>query len=240
MDLPGYVALTRATGLLKTMQAVANNIANVSTTGFRREGVLFAEMVEALPAEGGSVAMTAARGRVTSDEQGALVETGGALDMAIEGTGYFTVLTPEGERLTRAGTFARSPDGEIVDPSGHPLLDEGGGPIVIPFEAQAVALAADGTLSVDGEPVARIGLVAVEDQTQLFREAGTLFRAEGEVVPTEEGRLVQGSLEQSNVNPVAEMARMIEVQRAYEYGQKLLDSEDGRIRLVVRTLGGQA
>lgn len=240
MDLPGYVALTRATGLLKTMQAVANNIANVSTTGFRREGVLFAEMVEALPAEGGSVAMTAARGRVTSQEQGALVETGGALDMAIEGEGYFTVLTPEGERLTRAGAFARSPDGEIVDPSGNPLLDEGGGPIVIPFEAEHVGLSADGTLSVDGEPVARIGLVSVEDQTQLFREANTLFRAEGDVTPVEDGRMVQGSLEQSNVNPVVEMARMIEVQRAYEYGQKLLDSEDGRIRLVVRTLGGQA
>ena len=240
MDLPGYVALTRATGLLKTMQAVANNIANVSTTGFRREGVLFAEMVEALPAEGGSVAMTAARGRVTSQEQGALVETGGSLDLAIEGEGYFTVLTAEGERLTRAGAFARSPDGEIVDPAGHPLLDEGGGPIVIPFEARSVGIASDGTLSVDGEPVARIGLVTVADQAQLFREAGTLFRAEGDVLPTEEGRLVQGSLEQSNVNPVAEMARMIEVQRAYEYGQKLLDSEDGRIRLVVRTLGGQA
>jgi flagellar L-ring protein precursor FlgH len=76
--------------------------------------VVFAEMVEALPAEGGSVAMTAARGRVTSDEQGALAETRGALDRAIEGEGYFTVLTPEGEPLTRAGAFARSPDGEIV------------------------------------------------------------------------------------------------------------------------------
>lgn len=128
MDLPGYVALTRATGLLKTMQAVANNIANVSTTGFRREGVLFAEMVEALPAEGGSVAMTAARGRVTSQEQGALVETGGALDMAIEGEGYFTVLTPEGERLTRAGAFARSPDGEIVDPRATRCSTRAAGP----------------------------------------------------------------------------------------------------------------
>lgn len=88
--------------------------------------------------------------------------------------------------------------------------------------------------------MARIGLVSVEDQTQLFREANTLFRAEGDVTPVEDGRMVQGSLEQSNVNPVVEMARMIEVQRAYEYGQKLLDSEDGRIRLVVRTLGGQA
>jgi hypothetical protein len=82
-------------------------------------------MVEALPAEGGSVAMTAARGRVTSDEQGALAETRGALDRAIEGEGYFTVLTPEGEPLTRAGAFARSPDGEIVVASSSPGTSRG-------------------------------------------------------------------------------------------------------------------
>lgn len=239
MDLPGYVALTRASGLLKTMQVVANNIANVSTTGFRREATVFAEMIEALPAEGGSIAMTAARGRYTADEQGALVQTGGALDIAIEGEGYFTVLTPQGERLTRAGAFSRNAEGEVVDPAGNPLLDEGGGPIVVPFEAKSIGLASDGTLSVDGEPVARIGLVTVEDQTQLFREANTHFRAESATIPVEEPRMVQGSLEQSNVNAVAEMARMIEVQRAYEYGQKLMDSEDSRIRLVVRVLGGQ-
>jgi flagellar basal-body rod protein FlgF len=237
MDLPGYVALTRQTGLLKEMQSVANNIANITTTGFRREGVVFAEMVEALPAEGGSVAMTAARGRYTDDIQGALVQTGGTLDLAIEGEGFFTVLTPEGERLTRAGAFTRNADGEIVNMDGHRLLDEGAGPIQVPFEAESISVAADGTLSVDGAPVARIGLVTVEDNTRVFREGGVLFRAEAGTVPLEDGRVVQGFLEQSNVNAVAEMARMILVQRAYEYGQKLMDQEDARIRQVVRTLG---
>jgi flagellar basal-body rod protein FlgF len=236
MDLAGYVALTRSSGLLKEMQAVANNIANLSTTGFRREGVVFAEMVEALPAEGGSVAMTAARGRWADESPGALEETGGALDLAIEGEGFFTVMTPQGERLTRAGAFARNADGEIVDPSGNALLDEGGGPIVIPFEAEHVAVAADGTLSVDGEPAAKIGLVTVEDRATLFREGGVTFRAEAGTVPLADGRVVQGFLEGSNVNAVGEMARMIEVQRAYEYGQKLMDQEDDRIRQVVRTL----
>lgn len=240
MDLAGYVALTRQSGLLKEIQSVANNIANISTTGFRREGVIFAEMVEALPTEGGSVAMTAARGRYTEDLQGALVETGGTLDLAIEGDGFFTVMTPQGERLTRAGAFTRNADGEVVDPDGNALLDEGGGAIVIPFEARDVGVASDGTLSVNGEPVAKVGLVAVEDQTRLFREGGVRFRAEGGVAPLENGRVVQGFLEQSNVNAVSEVARMIMVQRAYEYGQKLTDQEDDRIRLVVRTLGQQA
>ena len=237
MDLPGYVALTRTSGLLKEMQSVANNIANLSTTGFRREGVIFAEMVEALPAEGGSVAMTAARARFTDATQGALVQTGGALDLAIEGEGWFTVLTPTGERLTRAGAFARDGEGTVVTPDGHPLLDEGGGPIAIPFEAREIGVGPDGTLSVDGAPVARIGLVAVEDATKLFREGSVLFRAEGGTAPLEDGRVLQGFLEQSNVNAVSEMARMILVQRAYEHGQKLMDQEDERIRLVVRTLG---
>ncbi len=240
MDLAGYVALTRQSGLAKELQSVANNIANLSTTGYRREGVIFAEAVEALPVEGGSVAMTEARARYTDTLQGSLDQTGGKLDLAIEGNGYFTVMTPQGERLTRAGAFTRNADGVVVNMDGHPLLDEGGGEITIPFEAKSVGVAADGTLSVDGAPAARIGLVDVADQTSLFREAGVLFRADAGTEPVEDGRIVQGFLEQSNVNPVAEMARMVEVQRAYEYGQKLMDQEDDRIRLVVRTLGQQA
>lgn len=238
MDLAGYVALTRQSGLAKEMQSVANNIANLSTTGFRREGMLFAEEVEALPAEGNSVAMTAARARFTDETQGALRETNGRLDMAIEGEGFFTLLTPKGDRLTRAGAFTRDAEGRIVNPEGYPLLDEGGGPIVIPFEARDIGIGADGTISADGQPRAKVGLVTVEDQTKLFREAGVLFRAEGGTIPVENGRVLQGFIEQSNVNPIGEIARMIEVQRAYEYGQKLMDQEDERIRLVVRVLGG--
>ena len=239
MDLAGYVALTRQSGLAKELQSVANNIANVSTTGYRREGLLFAEEVKALPVEGGSVAMTAARARYTDELQGALVETGGTLDLAVEGEGYFTVMTPQGERLTRAGAFTRNADGIVVTMDGHPLLDEGGGEITIPFEARNVAVSADGSVSVDGAPVARVGLVTFEDSTRLFREAGVLFRADAEPMPVEDGRVVQGFLEQSNVSPVAEMARMIEVQRAYEYGARLMDQEDERIRQVVRVLGQQ-
>ena len=149
-------------------------------------------------------------------------------------------MTAEGERLTRAGAFTRNADGVVVNMDGHPLLDEGGGEITIPFEAKSVGVAADGTLSVDGAPAARIGLVDVADQTSLFREAGVLFRADAGTEPVEDGRIVQGFLEQSNVNPVGELARMVEVQRAYEYGQKLMDQEDERIRKVVSTLGQQA
>ena len=237
MDLAGYVALTRQSGLLKEMQSVANNIANLSTTGFRREGVLFAESIRALPTEGGSVAMTEARGRWTNEGQGVLQQTDGVLDLAIEGEGFFRVMTPAGERLTRAGAFTRNGEGDVVNADGHLLLDEGGGPINIPFEAEAIAVGADGTLAINGQPAGLIGVVTAEDATSLFRETGVLFRYDGEVAPAEGSQIIQGFLEASNVNAVSEMARMIEVQRAYEYGQKLLDQEDERIRGAVRTLG---
>jgi flagellar basal-body rod protein FlgF len=239
MDLAGYVSLTRQAGLNKEMQTVANNIANISTTGYQREGVVFAEMVQALPVEGGSVAMTDARGRFTDLIQGTLVPTGGTLDFAIEGEGYFSVMTPNGERLTRAGAFTRDANGQVVNMDGHQLLDEGGGPILIPFEMTNISLSSDGTLSGDGQPVAQLGLKLPTDPTTVFREAGVLFRADGEVVPVEPGQsnIVQGFVEQSNVNAVSEMTHLIEVQRAYESGQKLLEQEDERIKQVVQVLG---
>lgn len=239
MDVAGYVALTRQSGLDKELQTVANNVANVSTTGYQRAGVIFAEMVEALPTEGGSVAMTAARGRYVDQLQGALSPTGGPLDIAIEGEGYFTVMTPQGERLTRAGTFTRDANGQVVNLDGYQLLDEGGGPVLIPFEVANINLSTDGTMSGDGQPIAQLGLVVPDDPTTVFREAGVLFRVDGGVTPVEPGQsnFVQGFVEQSNVNAVSEMAHLIEVQRAYEMGQKLMEQEDERIRQVVQVLG---
>ena len=234
------------------VEVISHNLANMSTTAYnarraefsdlhyqqiQRPGTINSADGAVLPA-GVQLGLGVRAAAVSMQvAQGSVAETGGALDLAIEGEGYFTVQTPEGERLTRAGAFMRDADGQIVNADGHLLLDEGGGPILVPLDAQTVSLAADGTLSADGLPVAQLGLVRVEDPTKLFREAGVLFRADADPVPVEDPRVVQGFLEQSNVSAVAEMARMIEVQRAYEYGQKLMDQEDERIRLVVRVLG---
>lgn len=237
MDTSGYVALSRQSGLFREMQAVANNIANSSTHGFRREGVIFAEMVSTLPVEGGSVAMTTPRARFTADAQGGLVSTGGTFDIALEGDGFFMVETPAGLRLTRAGSFSPNVDGELVNPLGHRLLDGGEAPIFVPPDAASISIAADGTMSADGQPVAQLGVVQITDPNVLFREGGVLFRPEAPLEPVEGTAVLQGYLEKSNVNPVTELARMIEVQRSYELGQKLMEKEDERIRAVTRTLG---
>lgn len=239
MDNPGYIGVTRMTGLLDELRVVANNIANVSTTGFRAENLVFAEVLAEADVDGGALAMAAPRAHYTDEVGGALRATGNAFDLAIEGDGYFQVQTPEGLRLTRAGSFLRGPGGELVTPQGHPVMNEGGAPIQIPVGATDVVISDDGSISANGQPLDRVGLFRVSAEETL-RQEGVLFRADEGVEPDLDSRVRQGFIEGSNVNPMREMARLIELQRAYEQGQSFLDLENERQREAVRTLGRTA
>lgn len=236
MDSIGYATLARMIGLSREMDAVANNIANMSTTGFRREGMAFAEFIQDVGPGEPSLSMGTPVARLTDLAQGNLSRTNGTFDIAIEGPGFFMIASPEGERLTRAGAFSPNDAGELVTPDGYPLLDEGGAPVFVPPDAASIAIAADGTLSADGNPLGRIGLFVPVDPLDLTRQAGVAFDAPGGVQPVEDARMLQGFIEESNVNPVVEIARMIEVQRAYELGQGFMDKEDERVRTALRTL----
>lgn len=235
MDAAGYTTLTRQSGLMREMQVVANNIANISTTGFRREGVVFEEYISGMQS-GPSLSMATGDGRVVDLSQAGISPTGGTFDFAIQGEGFFQIETPDGPRLTRAGSFTPSATGELVNNDGYRLLDEGGAPVFVPPDATNVALSQDGTLSAAGAPLARIGLWQPSDPLSLQHQAGTLFSANA-VEPASGGVIRQGYLEDSNVQPVQEIARMIEVQRAYELGQSFMDQEDKRMRGVIDTLG---
>lgn len=236
MDAAGYTTLTRQSGLMREMQVVAHNIANASTTGFRREGVIFSEYVKRLD-DAPSLSMADGNARHIDLSQAGISETGGAFDFAIQGEGFFLIETPEGERLTRAGSFTPSPEGELVTPDGHRLLDQGGAPIFVPPDVGPAALGQDGTLSAGGQPLARIGLWKPSDLTSLRHQGGTLFVSDTALEPSEGATILQGYVEESNVNPIFEIARMIEVQRAYELGQTFLDQEDARVRGLIQTLG---
>lgn len=237
MDNAGYTTLTRQSGLMREMRLVANNIANVATGGFRKEGLVFSEYVERLGQDTPSLSMVAARGRFTDDRQGVLSQTGNSFDFGIEGEGFFLIETPDGQALTRAGAFTPSAEGELVTSGGLRLLDAGGAPIFIPPDARSVALSADGTLSADGQPLTQIGLYRPADPQDVTRRDGVLFNLSSAPEPVEDGRILQGFIEGANVDPVLEVARMIEVQRAYELGQSFLEHEDERIRGVLSTLG---
>lgn len=231
----GYVTLSRQSGLMREMQIVANNVANAATTGYRQEGLIFSEHVAALNGQP-ALSMSGATAHNTSMLQGALGETGGRLDLAIEGAGFFLLDTPQGDRLTRAGSFTTNAEGELVNPDGLRVLDAGGAPIFVPPDATDLSVAADGTMSAGGRPLAQIGLYLPVEPMAMIREGGVLFRSEAGVEPSEAGHIVQGFLENSNVNAIGQVARMIEVQRAYELGQSFLDSENERLREAMKTL----
>lgn len=229
MDSAGYVTLTRQSGLMREMQVVANNLANAATTGFRQEGMIFSEYVSSVR---GAPSLSMGQGNVrnTSLEQGALTPTGGTFDFAIEGDGYFLIETPDGERLTRAGSFTPNGEGDLVTLDGYRVLDTGGAPVFIPPDVGSLAVSPDGTISADGALVGQIGLVTPTDPTSMVRQSGVMFQADAGFEPVDNARIMQGFVEASNVDPIGQLARMIEVQRAYEMGQSFLDSEDERVR----------
>ncbi|MEP4194557.1 MAG: flagellar hook-basal body complex protein [Aliishimia sp.] len=229
MDTASYATISRQMGLWREMSIVANNIANSATTGFRQEGLIFSEFVKASP-DGRSLSMGNGNVRNTSFIQGALTETGGTLDFAIEGDGFFLVETPQGERLTRAGSFSANAEGDLVTPDGLRVLDAGGAPLFVPPDAGNLAVSSDGTISANGRLLGQIGLVKPVEAGSMTREDGVLFAADAGFEPTENARILQGFIENSNVDAISSLARMIEVQRAYELGQSFLESENKRVK----------
>jgi flagellar basal-body rod protein FlgF len=216
------------------MQMIANNIANAATTGFRAEGLIFSEYVQKVD-DGASLSMGQGNISKTSFDQGTLTQTGGRFDFAIEGDAFFLIETPEGERLTRHGSFAPNAAGELVTPDGFRVLDAGGAPMFIPPLAD-ISVASDGTFSADGVPLGQLGLVRPIEPLRLLREDGVVFRADEGTEPSDTARVLQGFVESSNVNPIDQIARMIEVQRAYELGQSFLETEDERVRAALKAL----
>ena len=235
MENSGYTTITRQSGLMKEMRVVANNIANAATSGFRQEGVIFSEYVKSVDGAS-SLSMGQADARQTSFAQGALTQTGGRFDFAIEGDGFFLVETPLGERLTRAGAFSPNADGDLVTPDGFRVLDAGGAPVFVPPGAADISVSADGTISTNGDPVGQLGLVQPLNPQGLIREDGVMFRADEGYQPAEQGRILQSFVENSNVNPILQLTRMIEVQRAYELGASFVEAEDERVRQAMRSI----
>lgn len=235
METAGYVTLTRQSGLMREMEIIAHNIANAATTGFRQQGLVFSEYIEAVQ-NGDSLSMAAARVKKTSLAQGILTQTGNPLDLAIEGNGYFQLETPDGVRLTRAGAFNVNATGDIVSADGHLVLDIDGAPINVPPGEADLTVAADGTLSLGDQLLGQLGIVEPEQGADLRREAGVLFQTDSALVASPDGLVLQGHLEGSNVDAISQLTRLIEVQRAYEMGQRLLDMGDERSKSALQTL----
>jgi flagellar basal-body rod protein FlgF len=224
MDNALLVGLSRQVSLRRELDVIANNIANLNTTGFKGESVMFEQYLDPtarhdyFSGNDRRVAFVVDRATLQDFSQGALQRTEAPLDVAIDGPGFFAIQTPNGERYTRAGNFHLNPQGQLVTNNGHLVTGQGGSPIVFEPTDTNIAIAADGTVSTPGGDRGKLRLVTFQNPTQLTQQGDGLWSAPATMAPQVAApttRAVQGSLEKSNVHAVKEMNRMIEVTRAY-------------------------
>jgi flagellar basal-body rod protein FlgF len=218
------VGLSRQVALARELDVVANNIANMNTTGFKADGSLFEEFLNSAARSSTNARVSFVRDRATwTDMSGGPVErTGNALDVAINGNAFFAVQTQRGVRYTRNGSFQINPSGQLVTAEGDPVLGDGG-PITLQQTDRQISISADGTISVrEGKAITdsirgKLKLVSFDNVQQLQKDGGATFKYTGNGAPTDSttSTVVQGSLEKSNVRGVVEMSRMIEITRSY-------------------------
>lgn len=223
----GYYAA--CTGLMSRTQAldtIANNVANVSTVGFRASHNVFSSMLAATPDSSLSVLNQDANdygvlsGTQLDNSQGALTRTGNDLDLAVEGPGYFSVQTASGTAYTRNGNFRVSPQGQLITSAGDPVLGENG-PIMVVGEP--VSISTDGTISVNGAISGRIRLVEFASTVQMQSAGGTYYTAPtGTTTAASKSQVRQGMIENSNVNPVTSAVELITAQREVETMRRVL------------------
>jgi flagellar basal-body rod protein FlgF len=224
MENPGYIALSRQLTLKREMGVVAHNIANMNTPAFKAERMIFREFVEE-PEPKQPISFVQDIGMSRNLSEGPITPTGNDLDLAISGPGYFSVETPEGIRYTRHGRMQLDSQGQLVNSLGSPILSNGGAPITVPVGSGALTIAADGTITGNNGTIARIGLSEFENAGALKRDANGLYDAADQVAAAAtKSDVNQGMLEQSNVQPILEMTRMIDIHRSYQAAAKLVST----------------
>ena len=233
MDIATYVATSRLVAQQRGMDVMANNIANAGTPGFKAERLLFSDWVARqpnarTPRGGQTIAFTQDRATYRENEAGSVSHTANPFDIAIASDGFFTVGTAQGPRLTRAGRFGLTPDGTVADADGDALLDATGRPVQIAQADTRITVAGDGTISSENGTIGKIGIVRPDDPMQLHAEGDRLLRADGPTTPVAAPRLVQGAVEESNVQPVAEMTRMMTGLREFQFVSQFVQGEADR------------
>ena len=245
MDNSLLVSLSHQLAAYRAMDVIANNIANVSTPGFKREAAKFEEFVTMMrPAEGQTglqpVSFVKDAGVMRDSSQGNLEQTGATYDIAITGSGFFQVQTPAGMRYTRDGHFSLDTNGNMVTAQGYPVQGDGGAITIAPTDGQIV-IAPDGTVSsvLNGVTnlLGKLKVVDFANTSALIKQGSNLYSTtQTPNTPAVVG-VRQGALEASNVQPVIEISHMIEVMRAYEATANLSKSQEDMMRQAIEKLG---
>ena len=242
MENPGYIALSRMIAQEHALQVRANNIANTGTPGFKGESLVFSDYLVRqtginTPPGGQNVQMVQDRTTYRDFSQGQFSKTGNPLDLALQGDGFFVVSTPHGERYTRAGRFSLSPSGQVVDMSGNPVLGPDSQPITVPPGSTGLSVGANGDIGTSNGPVGKFQVVQFDDQQALQAEGGTLFSSSQPSQPVTQPKIIQGMVEEANIQPVAELTAMMSEMRDFEFASQVSDGESEREQSAIDRIG---
>lgn len=226
-NVASSIALSGMDGLRREMDIIANNLANANTVGFQAEKLIFKEYLS--DAQNKGISYTHDWGGARNLEMGALINTENPLDVAVLGQGYFSVDKGAGEvRYTRNGHFTLSTEGDLITSQGYKVLSDGGSVINLGGVTGEIVIGNDGTVSTVNGVVARIGVYETDQPFHMSQEGEGLLKAEKPLTAVENPRVMQGALVQSNVNPVLEITRLIDLTRRYQNSSRLVENEHQR------------
>lgn len=235
------VALSAQVAMQNRLDAVANNVANMNTPGFRAGGVKFEALLSEIT--GTPVDYVSSGKTFITRNAGSLAPTGNSLDVGIAGDAWFGIKTPAGTAYTRDGRFHVDSEGNLKTVDNYPVLDPGAGEITIDVNAGPVTIGEDGSISQQGKRVANIGMFLIPEKATLSRydNSGVIPSLPAEAVEDATSNSVrQGFVEGSNVNPILEMTKLIAVSRAYDQAASAIDQNDQLMSQAVRSLSPTA
>jgi len=241
METTSYIALSRQGALRRELSTIANNLANMNTTSYKGERMMFVDHLTRSKS-GDSIAdqrlsFTRDVASYRDTAEGPIEQTGNPLDIAIHGDGYFVVQAPNGpQQYTRNGSFRLDNGGQLVTQSGLSVLTDAGAPIFFAPEDTSIVVNGDGTVSTENGQIGKLQVVTFDNPLDIQRAGNGLYTTNQAAQPIARPQLAQHALEKSNVEGVLEMTRMIEVSRQYKSAQNMIEKEDERIRKAINEL----
>ena len=222
------------------MDVAANNLANVATAGFKADALVMEEANRTnahADADPRDIRFVRDVTLMRDMRQGPIAMTGNPLDVAIEGDGFFMVEGPNGPLFTRDGAFTLTGDGRLVTGDGRAVLNSGGTPIVFDAQGESPVIGRDGVIRVAGVEAGQIGVASFAAPGALSKVGDNLWDAQGQAQGEFEGVVLQGAIEGSNVRPVVELTRLIEISRAYQSAARIVSGADELRKSAIERLG---
>jgi flagellar basal-body rod protein FlgF len=233
-----YVSLSAQVALEKRLDTIANNVANMNTGGFRADGVTFETALS--KAGDTSTSFVAAGNTFISRAHGAVQQTSNPLDVAIQGEGWLAIKTPGGTAYTRDGRLQMTQTGDLQTLNGYPVLDAGGAAMLLQSDGGPASIAGDGMITQGGRQVGALGLYTIPDSAKLTRFGNSAVIPDQAATPILDfsvNSIEQGFSEGSNVNPILEMTKLIQVQRTFDSIASGNQSSESTLQDAIKSLG---